>query len=43
VTNYNDVQGDNFQVFYTQTPSPTGSLPVNAITMSLIVGDVVPD
>jgi PKD repeat protein len=43
VTNYNDVQGDNFQVFYTQTPSPTGSIPVGAKTLSGISGYILPD
>jgi PKD repeat protein len=43
VTNYNDVQGDNFQVFYTQSNSPTGKPPANAKTRSGIDGLVLPD
>jgi hypothetical protein len=43
VTNYNDIQGDNFQVFYTQANSPTGALPANATTMAGINGYIVPD
>jgi PKD repeat protein len=42
VTNYNQVQGDNFQVFYTQSPSPTGPAPANATTRPDIDGLVVP-
>jgi len=41
VTNYDDVQGDNFQVFYSETPSPTGTAPANAKTVSDIDGLVV--
>jgi PKD repeat protein len=40
VTNYNDIQGDNFQVFYSQTPSPTGKPPANATTVTGIEGMV---
>ncbi len=43
VTNYNDVQGDNFQVFYTQSPSPTGTVPAGATTKQYINGYVEPD
>ena len=42
VTNYDDVQGDNFQVFYSQSNSPTGTPPANATTRALIGGLVVP-
>jgi hypothetical protein len=41
VTNYNDTQGDNFQVFYSQTPSPTGAIPSNATTRADINGKIV--
>jgi PKD repeat protein len=43
VTNYNDIQGDNFQVFYTQSNSPTGTPPSGAHTMALIDGLVLAD
>lgn len=43
VTNYNDVSGDNFQVFYTQSPSPTGTVPSGATKMTYINGYVEPD
>jgi hypothetical protein len=42
VTGYNGIQGDNFQVFYSKTPSPTGTPPANATTMADIGGLVVP-
>jgi hypothetical protein len=42
VTNYNGVQGDNFQVFYSQSSSPTGTPPANATTRADIGGLVVP-
>jgi hypothetical protein len=38
VTNYDDNQGDNFQVFYTQSNSPTGTPPAGAKPMADIVG-----
>jgi hypothetical protein len=38
VTNYNGVQGDNFQVFYDQSPSPTGAAPADATTVAGIQG-----
>jgi hypothetical protein len=38
VTNYNGIAGDNFQVFYSQSNSPTGTSPPNAMPMSLIDG-----
>jgi hypothetical protein len=38
VTNYNGVSGDNFQVYYSQTPSPTGKPPAGAKTRSGIEG-----
>jgi hypothetical protein len=41
VNNYNDVLGDNFQLYYSQTPSPTGTIPANATTRAEIVGSVV--
>jgi hypothetical protein len=41
VTNYNDIANDNFQVFYTQSPSPTGPVPPGAKTMALIEGYVL--
>jgi len=41
VTNYDDVQGDDFQVFYSETPSPTGTAPASAKSMSDIAGLVV--
>jgi hypothetical protein len=43
VTNYNGTQCDNFQVFYTQSNSPTGKPPAGAKSMSLIDGLVLPD
>jgi PKD repeat protein len=43
VTNYNGIVGSNYQLFYTQTPSPTGPLPPNATTMQWIDGYVLPD
>jgi hypothetical protein len=43
VTNYNGIQGDNFQVFYSQSPSPTGTRPANATTMPGVLGYILPD
>jgi surface-anchored protein len=43
VTNYNDVVGDNFQVFYSQSNSPTGAPPSGAKPRALIGGLVLPD
>jgi hypothetical protein len=42
VTNYND-GAQNFQVFYSQTPSPTGPLPPGAKTMTDILGEILLD
>jgi PKD repeat protein len=41
VTNYDGIQGDNFQVFYSQSSSPTGTPPATAKTMVAIIGLVV--
>jgi hypothetical protein len=38
VTSYDDVQGNNFQVFYAETPSPNGTHPANAKAMTDING-----
>jgi hypothetical protein len=40
VTNYNDIAGDDFQVYYSQSASPTGTPPANAKTMAGILGYV---
>jgi hypothetical protein len=42
VTNYNGVQGDNFQVFYKESNSPTGTPPSNAKPLAGIDGLVAP-
>jgi hypothetical protein len=42
VTSYNGTAGDNFQVFYSQTPSPTGTPPPGARPRPGIVGLVLP-
>jgi hypothetical protein len=41
VTNYDDIAADNFQVFYTQSNSPTGKPPTGSHTMTGIVGLVL--
>ena len=41
VTNYNGAQRNNFQVFYSQGASPTGSAPAGAVTMTDIAGLVL--
>ena len=38
VANYNSIQGDNFRVFYVESPSPTGPVPATAVTMNGIDG-----
>jgi PKD repeat protein len=38
VTNYDNITGDNFQVFYTQSNSPTGAPPAGSTTMAYIGG-----
>jgi hypothetical protein len=43
VTSYNGIAGDNFQVFYSQSNSPTGTPPAGAKSRALIGGLVLPD
>jgi hypothetical protein len=38
VTNYNGIPGDNFQVYYSQSPAPTGTPPAGAKAMAGVVG-----
>lgn len=42
-TNYNGIQGDNFQVFYNQSNSPTRSVPTTAEQMPGILAYTLAD
>jgi hypothetical protein len=43
VTSYNGIADDDFQVFYSQSPAPTGTLPPGTSPMALILGLVLMD